>query len=55
MGIPISDGNYPIAILAILISGLFAYSFYEIFVPRSLSGLQVAFPTGPKKCVLMRA
>ena len=49
MGIPISDGNFPIAILAILLSGLFAYSFYEIFVPRSLSGLQVAFPTGPKR------
>jgi hypothetical protein len=38
-----------IAILAMALSAFTAYLFYQIFIPRSLSGLQVAFPTGPKR------
>jgi hypothetical protein len=36
-------------LFSILLSFAFAYGFHEIFVPRSLSELQVAFPTGPKR------
>lgn len=49
MGIPISNETDSIAVVTILLSALSAYIFYEVFVPRSLSGLQVAFPTGPKR------
>ena len=49
MGVPISNEIESIAFVTILLSALSAYVFYEAFVPRSLSGLQVAFPTGPKR------
>ena len=38
-----------VPLIAMALSGVAAYMFYQIFIPRSLSGLQVAFPTGPKR------
>ena len=33
----------------LIISIFLAYGFFRLFVPRSLAGLQVAFPTGPMR------
>ncbi|MGY8669505.1 MAG: hypothetical protein ACKVJ7_00465 [Candidatus Poseidoniales archaeon] len=33
----------------LILSIAFAYGFFRFFVPRSLAGLQVAFPTGPMR------
>ena len=49
MGIELVNGFDGMAILAIILSALFAYLFQEYLIPRGLSGLQVAFPTGPKR------
>ncbi len=35
--------------IPLIISIGFAYGFFRFFVPRSLAGLQVAFPTGPMR------
>ncbi len=49
MGIQIIGGFDFITLFGIIISFGFAYGFNQFFVPRSLSELQVAFPTGPKR------
>ena len=49
MGIELVSGLDSIAILAIGLSALISYLFQEYLIPRGLSGLQVAFPTGPKR------
>ena len=49
MGITLVSEFSGMAVLAILVSAIFAYLFQEYFIPRGLSGLQVAFPTGPKR------
>lgn len=49
MGITLVNDFNSMAILAILFSGFTAYLFQEYLIPRGLSGLQVAFPTGPKR------
>ena len=49
MGIELVSGFDGMAILAVILSALFAYLFQEYLIPRGLSGLQVAFPTGPKR------
>ena len=49
MGITLVEGFDITALLAMLISILITYAFQAGFIPRSLSGLQVAFPTGPKR------
>ena len=49
MGITLDDEFSSMAILAILLSALTSYLFQEYLIPRGLSGLQVAFPTGPKR------
>ena len=49
MGITLVSGFDIMAILAVLLSALAAYLFQEYLIPRGLSGLQVAFPTGPKR------
>ena len=49
MGIELVSGLDGMAILAVSISALISYLFQELIIPRGLSGLQVAFPTGPKR------
>jgi len=49
MGIELVNEFDSMAILAILLSGFLAYLFQEYLIPRGLSGLQVAFPIGPKR------
>ncbi len=49
MGITLVSEFNGMTILAILLSGFTAYLFQEFLIPRGLSGLQVAFPTGPKR------
>ena len=49
MGIELVSGLDSMAILAIGLSALISYLFQEYLIPRGLSGLQVAFPTGPKR------
>ena len=49
MGITLVNEFSSMAILAILLSALTSYLFQEYLIPRGLSGLQVAFPTGPKR------
>jgi len=49
MGIQLVTGFDVMALIAITFSGLVAYLFQEFVIPRGLSGLQVAFPTGPKR------
>ncbi|MBT4982387.1 MAG: hypothetical protein HOM85_04925, partial [Euryarchaeota archaeon] len=49
MGIQLVNGFDAMALIAITFSGLIAYLFQEFLIPRGLSGLQVAFPTGPKR------
>ena len=49
MGIELVSGIDGMAILAVTLSGIFSYLFQEFIIPRGLSGLQVAFPTGPKR------
>ena len=39
----------PVAVFAIVLAGLLAYFFQDKIIPRGLSGLQVAFPTGAKR------
>jgi len=47
MGIALISDFDTMAIVAMALSGLLAYLFQEILIPRGLAGLQVAFPTGP--------
>ena len=49
MGIELVSGFDGMAIIAIILSALFSYLFQEYLIPRGLSGLQVAFPTGAKR------
>jgi len=49
MGIELVSEFDSMAILAIFLSALLAYLFQQYVIPRGLSGLQVAFPTGPKR------
>jgi len=35
--------------IPVILSIILAYGFFRLFVPRSLAGLQVAFPTGPMR------
>jgi len=49
MGITLVSEFTGMAALAVLLSGFVAYIFQQYFIPRGLSGLQVAFPTGPKR------
>ena len=49
MGIELVSEFDGMAILAISLSAFIAYLFQEYVIPRGLSGLQVAFPTGPKR------
>ena len=49
MGIELVSGFDGMAVLAVILSALFSYLFQEYLIPRGLSGLQVAFPTGPKR------
>ena len=49
MGITLVSEFTGMAALAALLSVFVAYIFQHYFIPRGLSGLQVAFPTGPKR------
>lgn len=49
MGIELVSGIDGMAILAVTLSAVISYLFQEFLIPRGLSGLQVAFPTGPKR------
>ena len=49
MGIELVSGFKIMAIFAIIVSAFISYLFQEYIIPRGLSGLQVAFPTGPKR------
>ena len=49
MGIRLVSDFDAMVVVAIGISGLLAYLFQEKLIPRGLSGLQVAFPTGPMR------
>ena len=49
MGIRLVSDFDNMAFVAILLSAFVAYLFQEFVIPRGLSGLQVAFPTGPKR------
>ena len=49
MGIELVSGFKIMAIFAIIVSAFISYLFQEYLIPRGLSGLQVAFPTGPKR------
>jgi len=49
MGITLVSNFDTMAIVAMVLSGLLAYLFQEKLIPRGLSGLQVAFPTGPMR------
>ena len=49
MGIALVSNFDTMAIVAMALSGLLAYLFQEKLIPRGLSGLQVAFPTGPMR------
>ena len=49
MGIELVSDFDSMAIIAITLSALISYLFQEYIIPRGLSGLQVAFPTGPKR------
>jgi len=49
MGITLVSEFDAMALIAIFVSAFFAYLFQEYLIPRGLSGLQVAFPTGPKR------
>ena len=49
MGIELVSGIDGMAILAVSLSATISYLFQEYLIPRGLSGLQVAFPTGPKR------
>jgi hypothetical protein len=49
MGIALVSNFDTMAVVAMALSGLLAYLFQEKLIPRGLSGLQVAFPTGPKR------
>ena len=48
MGIELVSEFDGMALLAISLSAFIAYLFQEYVIPRGLSGLQVAFPTGTK-------
>ena len=49
MGIELVSNFDVMAFFAIGLSAILAYLFQEYLIPRGLSGLQVAFPTGPKR------
>ena len=49
MGIELVSDFDIMAFFAIGLSVSLAYLFQEYLIPRGLSGLQVAFPTGPKR------
>ena len=49
MGIELVSGFDGMAVLAVVLSAFISYLFQEYLIPRGLSGLQVAFPTGPKR------
>ena len=49
MGITLVSEFDAMALIAIAVSAFLAYLFQEYLIPRGLSGLQVAFPTGPKR------
>ena len=49
MGIELVSNFDIMAFFAIGLSAILAYLFQEYLIPRGLSGLQVAFPTGPKR------
>ena len=49
MGIELVSEFDIMAIFAISLSAFIAYLFQEYVIPRGLSGLQVAFPTGPRR------
>ena len=49
MGIKLVSDFDAMVFVAITLSGLLAYLFQEKLIPRGLSGLQVAFPTGPMR------
>ena len=49
MGITLVSEFDAMALIAISVSAFLAYLFQEYLIPRGLSGLQVAFPTGPKR------
>ena len=49
MGIALVSNFDTMAVVAMALSGLLAYLFQEKLIPRGLSGLQVAFPTGPMR------
>ncbi len=49
MGIELVSDFDIMAFFAIGLSVILAYLFQEYLIPRGLSGLQVAFPTGPKR------
>ena len=49
MGIELVSGFDGMAVLAVVFSAFFSYFFQEYLIPRGLSGLPGAFPTGPKR------
>ena len=49
MGIELVSDFDIMAFFAVGLSVILAYLFQEYLIPRGLSGLQVAFPTGPKR------
>ena len=49
MGIELVSDFDIMALFAVGLSATLAYLFQEYLIPRGLSGLQVAFPTGPKR------
>ncbi|MBJ63663.1 MAG: hypothetical protein CMB55_02550 [Euryarchaeota archaeon] len=49
MGIELVSDFDSMALVAMVLSALTSYLFQEYLIPRGLSGLQVAFPTGPRR------
>ena len=49
MDIVVVEGIEPLSLLIVGGAVLLAYAYYLAFMIRSLTGLQVAFPTGPKR------
>ncbi len=49
MGIELVSDFDSMALVAMVLSAFTSYLFQEYLIPRGLSGLQVAFPTGPRR------